>query len=182
MQIITFRGLLCALILPVTLSIGGYALGQDHKSFLEYSKNASANPSSVPLIAPDGTKYTLRLIPENDVGHHVVVLDVSLSRSNGKESKSNLLEPQGRWHGYQPYIFAASDFAQGGNGSQGQNSRTIDLPALGMQIEIAVTEVKVDPTPPSSSSKELPYQFTDLALEITTKSLPRQSSEKHPGK
>jgi hypothetical protein len=33
-----------------------------------------------------------------------------------------------------------------------------------MQIEIAVTGVKVDPTPPSSSSKELPYQFTDLAL------------------
>ncbi len=81
----------------------------------------------MPSSDPDGTKYTLRLIPENDVGHHVVVLDVSLSRSNGKESKSNLLEPQGRWHGYQPYIFAASDFAQGGNGSRGQNSRTFYL-------------------------------------------------------
>ncbi len=182
MQITILRGLLCALIFPLTLSVGGHALGQDHKSSLEYSKNSSAYPRSVPLIAPDGTKYTLRLIPGDDVGHHVVVLDVSLSRSNGKESKSNLLEPHGTWHGYQPYIFVASDFAQTGNSSQGQNTRTIDLPALGMQVEIAVTRVKVDPTPPSSSSKELPYQFTDLSLEITTKNLPRQSSEKHLGK
>jgi hypothetical protein len=167
-----------ASVLLLALASCRYASGQNHRSALKYSRDSSARDKPVILVAPSGANYKLRLIPENDVGHHVVVLSLALNKPDSQTPRLNLLEPPGRWHGYQPYIFAASDFVQSVNGPLDQHVRTIDLPKLDMQIEVTIVGVKVEPTPPSATSREIPYEFLDLSLEISTKRLSRQGSGK----
>lgn len=169
MQIMTSRSLFYTSFILLTLTTGRHASGQNYHSSLEYSKDSTLGYASVPLVGPNRARYTLRLIPENDTHHHVVVLTLALTRRDDQGLKSNLLEPPGRWHGYQPYIFAASDFAQSVNGPLGKHMRTIDLPKLDMQIEVTIVGVKIERTSLATSG-EIPYQFADLTLEITTKS------------
>jgi len=87
-----------------------------------------------------------------------------------KPDDSNLLDWTGKLHGYQPYVFAASDFAGGAQKSVYGESRKIDLPKLGMQVRVKVLDVHVEPTP-EDSAQALSYQFGDLSLEITTERL-----------
>jgi len=69
---------------------------------------AGANP---PLVASmrdpnSGRRYFATLTPEKDVNGRAVVVDLELRSYPGRIGP-NLLEPKGRWHGIQPFNFAA---------------------------------------------------------------------------
>jgi hypothetical protein len=143
---------------------------------LGYSMTSSSYPHSVFLKSPSGAKYQLSLIPQFDVENHVVVLELVLRQAEEKVGDSNLLDVTGRLHGYQPYFFAASDFAQGAQRSIYGRSRVIDLPRLGMKMTITVTNVNVKPIE-SRSSGPLHFQFDDCVLQISTQGrVPRPSA------
>ena len=163
--------LLLLIALGGTYAAGGESVGSS-EGVLVYSVKSSSHPSSFLLKAPSGVTYRLSLIPEFDVRKDVVVLELVLRKLGETGDGSNLLDVTGKLHGYQPYFFAASDFAGGAQKSIYGNLRVIDLPRLGMEMRIKVAGVNVVPTS-SSSSQGVGYKFDDLTLEIATQSLGR---------
>lgn len=145
---------------------------------LAYSATPSPHPSSFLLKLPRGVTYQLSLVPDLDVKKHVVVLDLVLQKPGQTEDEPNLLDSTGSLHGYQTYVFAASDFAGGAQKSVYGESRVIDVPKLGMQIHVKVAEVHVEPTSGGSGQGSGDYQFDVLTLTITTQSLAKQRSNK----
>jgi hypothetical protein len=167
------------LLLIVLLGIGianSQSVGSSQR-VLAYSAKPSPHPSSFLLKSPRGVTYRLSLVPEPDVKKHVVVLDLVLQKPGQTEDDPNLLDSTGNLHGYQPHIFAASDFAGGAQKSAYGESRVIDLPKLGMQMRVKVSDVHVEPTS-AGSSQGLGYQFDDLTLEMTTQSVAEGRSNK----
>ena len=122
------------------------------------------------LKSPSGAVYRIFLTPELDVGKHVAVLDLVLQRLGREKDETNLMDPTGKLHGYQPYIFAASDFSQGTQKSVFGELRTIPLDRLKMECIVKVKGVSVSPTSG--------YEFDNLALEITTKTSVKARSKK----
>jgi hypothetical protein len=136
---------------------------------LTYSAESSSHPSAIVLKAPSGKAYRLSLVPDHDIRNHVVVLELVLQKRAGRND-ANLLDWTGKLHGYQPYSFAASDFARGAQDSIYGEERVIELRKLGMRMRVKVVAVKVEPTT-KNPSESLPYQFDELTLHITTQSL-----------
>jgi hypothetical protein len=118
---------------------------------------------------PSGAKYRLSLIPQLDAGDHVVVLELELRGRETEPDNSNFLDT-GKLHGYQPYFFAASDFARGIQKSVYGQSRVIELHRLGMKMRITVGRVSVKPIE-HRSSDSLQYEFRDLVIQVTTESV-----------
>jgi hypothetical protein len=169
-------------LLPVVLMVACVVEGQSaslSKRVLAYSKKPSPHSSSFLLKSSRGITYRLSLIPDIDVGKHVVVLDLALQRPGEGADGTNLLDSTGKLHGYQPYVFAASDFAGGAQRSAYGDSREIVLQKLGVALHIKVADVHVETTP-TGSFQTLGYQFDDLILEITTQKLAEGSFSK-PG-
>jgi hypothetical protein len=137
---------------------------------LTYSSDSVEHGNSFSLTAPDGNKYRLFLLPELDTGQHVVVLDLVLRRDSDRSENSNLLAPTENWHGYQPFCFAASDFARGAEASSFGSVRTIDVPKIGMQLRIKAAVVDVEPNSKESSTG-LTFRFGNIALQIAYKRL-----------
>ena len=136
---------------------------------LAYSVTASSHPSSILLKSPSGKAYRLSLVPEPDIRNHVVVLELVLQKRAGRNDP-NLLDWTGKLHGYQPYFFAASDFARGPQHSAYGEVRVIELRKLGMRMRVKVVAVKVEPTE-ENTSESPPYQFDELTLQVTAQSL-----------
>lgn len=142
---------------------------------LAYSAKLSPHSKAILLRSPHGITYQLSLVPDSDGYGNVIVLDLFLQKPGVKPDHSNFLDWTGKLHGYQPYVFAASDFAGGAQKSMYGESRKIDLPKLGMQMRVKVLDVHVEPTPEASA--QVPnYQFDDLSLEITTQGFAEGSS------
>src|ERR1035441_3396478 len=131
---IKFKSFLETSLLLIALISGSYAAGSEKvgssQGVLVYSLKSSSHPSSLHLKSPRGATYRLSLIPDFDIGKHVVVLELVLQRRGRKRDDSNLLHPTGKLHGYQPYSFAASDFARGAQNSIYGDLRVIDLREL----------------------------------------------------
>jgi hypothetical protein len=87
-----------------------------------------------------GITYTLSLQPEHETQGNVIVLDLVLQ--DGPDRR-NLLEPTSRWHGWEPFIFAASDFKDGKTGE----TRSIHLRRLGTYLTIRPVDATVRPVP-----------------------------------
>jgi hypothetical protein len=104
------------------------------------------------------------------VGKRVVALHLILQRPDERDDDSNLLDSTGKLRGYQPYYFAASDFAGGVQKSAYGELRVIDLRKLGLQMRVKVADVHVEPTP-ADPSQRFGYQFDNLTLEVTTQGL-----------
>ncbi len=168
-------------LLLIIVASGSYAADTGEvgssQGVLVYSRKISSSPRSLLLKSPDGVAYRLSLMPELDVGGHVVVLDLVLQRINTRRSNWNLLYPTGNWHGYQPFFFGASDFARGVQNSIYGDLRVIDLHQLGMEMHVKVTGVNVEPTAANFSQAQ-GYQFDNLSLQITTRSLSGGTSKK----
>lgn len=172
-----FRNVCWTLLLLIVLT--GTYIAQNGRvgssqGVLAYAK-ASPHPSSILLKLPRGEKFRLSLVPEFDVGKHVVVLELVLQRPDKKGDDSNLLDSTGKLHGYQPYFFAASDFARGAQKSAYGELRVIDVHRLGMEMRITVAEVSVEQITPSPSQGP-GYEFENLTLEITTQSPGEETS------
>ena len=104
------------------------------------------------------------------MGKRVVALHLILQRPDERDDDSNLLDSTGKLRGYQPYYFAASDFAGGVQKSAYGELRVIDLRKLGLQMRVKVADVHVEPTP-ANPSQRFGYQFDNLTLEVTTQGL-----------
>lgn len=128
------------------------------------------------LKSPHGVAYRFFLSPEFDTGRHIVVLDLVLQKLGSKKNESNLLDSTGKLHGYQPYIFAASDFANGAEKSVFGGVRTIVLDRPKMKFVIKVKDATVSTT--SSSSQAPSFQFDALTLEIIADEATTQTSRK----
>ena len=162
---------LVLIVLTATCVAGSQGAGSS-QGVLSYP----AKPSFL-LKSPRGDTYRLSLVADFDVRRHVVTLDLVLQRPGKNVHDSNLLDSTGNLHGYQPYVFAASDFAGGAQKSAYGESRVIDLRKLGMEMHVRVAEVHVEPTS-EDSAQGLGYQFHDLTLEIAARSLSEGSSDK----
>lgn len=136
---------------------------------LTYSVKSFSHPSAIVLKAPSGKAYRLSLVPDRDIRNHVVVLELVLQKKAGRNDP-NLLDWTGKLHGYQPYSFAASDFARGPQNSTYGDERVIESRKLGMRIRVEVVAVNVEPIG-ENTSESLPYQFDELTLRVTTQSL-----------
>ena len=152
--------------------------GSTQGGVLAYSAKPSLHPGTFLLRSPRGVTYRLSLVPDFDVGKHVVVLDLVLRRPGVEGDDTNLLDSTGKLHGYQPYVFAASDFRGGAQKSAYGESRVIEVRELGMALRIKVAEVHVETTP-TGSSHVLGYRFDDLILDITTQGLAEGPSDKY---
>ncbi|MGO8720502.1 MAG: hypothetical protein ACLQMO_15010 [Acidobacteriaceae bacterium] len=130
------------------------------------------------LKSSRGEAYRLSLEAEKDIAGRVVVLELLLQKENNNEDDdSNLLDVTGRLHGYQPYFFAASDFVRGTQKSVYGETRTMDVPKLGMKVQVKVVRVAVEQAP-ADAAAPASYQFTDLTLQVITRSLPGRNSPK----
>ena len=145
---------------------------------LFYSMPASANPSMLSMSfptqreAPDTVTltdvanrgvYIVRLTGEKDVSGNDVVVDLSLSAASNA-SKTNLLEPKGHWHGYQPFFFAASDFAKGIDKSIFGRIRSIPIwgTKLSLSVDVQGLEVVALPAKP----KDYRFEFIRLGVGL----------------
>jgi hypothetical protein len=142
--------------------------------------NAAANPRIVPLQtsaaffsavpenrwsvlirATDGRiAYVLSLEPEFDIGNHLVTLELVLRRSGDKANATNLLAPNERWHGLQPWMFNANDLASGPQKSGFGNTRSLSLKRLGLMLKMDISDAAVSPI--SSGS----YQLDAIHLQV----------------
>ena len=162
-------------VVPLLAALAGIWLARGEepapsRQVLKYPAAPASHASSSLLKSSAGVTYRLSLVPDLDVGNHVVVLELFLQKSAGTNGDANLLYPSGRWHGYQPFFFAASDFAHGAKKSSYGDTRVMNLPKLGITIRAKVVDVNVKPTP-AGSPQELPCQFDSLTLEISTQRL-----------
>lgn len=138
------------------------------RGVLGYTAGASKYPRALLLKSPTEGNYRLSLIPEFDVRKHVVNLELFLERSDEKGNGQNLLDVTGRLHGYQPYYFAASDFARGAQKSTYGDVRVIDVPRLKLELRTKIIGVSVEPID-SDAPRPLSYQFDRLNLEIISR-------------
>ena len=169
---------LVSILLIAFLARSPFVRGQETSSSpteLAYSRQSATQGALTPLKAPGGKVYRLSLIPQMDINRHVVVLELSLKRPGTKKDDSNLLDAAGKLHGYQPYFFAASDFAQGAQKSTYGDTRVIELPHLGMKVRIRVASVNVGPVV-SNAPGAPTYQFDGLTLQIVSERLTGENS------
>lgn len=138
---------------------------------LTYSDTQISHATSILLKSPRGFTYRLSLIPDSDVGKHVVGLDLVLHKPSEQATDyGNLLDPTGMLHGYQPYTFGAFDYAKGAQKSTYGATRVMKLQKLGMEMRVTVTRVHVVPTA-GDFARDPEYKFHDLTLQITTRAL-----------
>jgi hypothetical protein len=131
------------------------------RTSLAFSAQSAENRLSVPINSTDGNPvYVLSLEPDFDVGHHIVVLELVLRGPHDKTDAPNRLDPTGRAHGYQAYIFGGRDFTQGAKKSLYGEKRTVFLKNLGLVVQITVSKATVSPVSADG------YQFDALTLQV----------------
>ena len=111
-----------------------------------------------PVRAGKETKtLAIELIPEFCVGHEIIGWDVdihTISLSAGTRSR-NLLEPEGNWHGLQPFMILAQDIDRS---TEFNSRRDFWVGAFHFVVEISGGRTKLstgDPTEPVIESLQL---------------------------
>jgi hypothetical protein len=132
---------------------------------LEYPPGRRSSLVSPAFRAPHGKAYRFRLNPDRDINGHLIVFELSMEAASPASSPSNLLDLTGKLRGFQKWDFAAGDLAHGPAKSIYGSSRTIDLPNLGLEVQVKVVRVAVEPIP-ATSSMPADYRFTHLTLKI----------------
>lgn len=155
------------LVVLVSASASGGAT-TDRATFtatLGYPPGSEASATSLEFRSPHGQAYRFRLVPDRDVNGNDVVVELIMQRARGSSQTSNLLDSTGRLHGMQKWLFAARDLAHGAQRSAYGSARMIELPKLGITVEVKVARAGVKPAP---ATRRMPagYRFTGLILEV----------------
>jgi hypothetical protein len=155
------------LSLAATTMAGAAATASDAKfsAVLAYPPD-SPTPATSGVFRSHGKAYRFRLYPERSaytdaLSNFTLAMEAADSPGRG----NNLFEPTGNWHGYQKFFFAASDFEHGAARSSYGNPRTIELPRLGVAVQITIVRVAVGP---ASATAAVP-EFKDLTLKIVAR-------------
>lgn len=130
-----------------------------------YSRQSPSAATPVFVTSASGVRYRLWLKPERDVNDKVIVLELVMQKATSRKSSPNLLNPHGR-HGYQPFDFAASDFANGAKLSSYGENRSMDLPNLHMKLQIRVNDAHSELVHPPTGAV-FKHEMDSLALAIT---------------
>lgn len=119
--------MLATVLAVVLVAAPTHAAGssESHAVTITFSSDHPA-AEQAKLRAPSGSDYVVQLRPDPDVSGEPVVLDFVLRSARGR---ANLLEPEGNWHGLQPFIFVASEFDQ--PPAAYGDTRMIEVPDLG---------------------------------------------------
>lgn len=160
--------IIAQLLLVVLVSASASAATIDRTPFttnLGYPPGSRVPAISVGFHSPRGHAYRFRLDPQRDVVGNVVVVELVMERASGSPHGPNLLDATRRLHGMQKWFFAASDLAHGAERSGYGNHRTIDLPKLGLQVQIKTVRVAIKPIP-ATARMPAGYRFTDLTVEV----------------
>lgn len=163
------RYVLCSFIVMVACAPTGDATIIDQNSslgVLSYSSESGQLPNSLVFTSPGGQAYRLSLLPEKDTAGRVVVLELVLQKRSSTDHEANLLDTTGRLHGYQPYFFAASDFAHGAYRSAYDDKRDMNIRSIGMDIQVKVISVAVEPVRENVTTSTQ-YRFTGLSLQVS---------------
>ncbi|HTY65744.1 MAG TPA: hypothetical protein VMH36_03775 [Alphaproteobacteria bacterium] len=98
------------------------------RAHLQFSAAPVAKAPRVIFSLPErDERYSLWLEPEFDVTRHLSSLELVLQKAGSDTAATNMLDPPGHWHGYQKYMFAASDFARGPEQSAYGRTRTMSV-------------------------------------------------------
>jgi hypothetical protein len=131
-----------------------------------FSTQSAKTKWSVPIKSTDGrTVYVLSFDSFLWVSGQVEGVDLILKRPHDRADAPNLLEPPGRWHGLQDYMFAADDLAKGAQNSAFGEQRTITDKRRGLVVRILVSNAKVSPIPSGD------FQLDSLNLKIEVDNL-----------
>jgi hypothetical protein len=116
-------------------------------SVLAGPASSAAPPRSVDVRYPDATtlalnqNYLVRIEPDAGV-RGVPNLTLVLWRKDHRAK--NLLEPRGNWHGAEPFMFLAHDFA-GQNRQRSRSERLLPIAGTGEFLAVAIREAKLGP-------------------------------------
>lgn len=126
----------------------------------------SPTPATSGVFRSHGKAYRFRLYPERSaytdaLSNFTLAMEAADSPGRGH----NFFEPIGNWHGYQKFFFAATDFEHGAAKSGYGNPRTIELPRLGVTVQVTIVRVAVGPASATAAVSE----FKDLTLKIVAR-------------
>ena len=136
---------------------------------LEYSPTQTAWPTLLIKAANGSAAYVLTMEPSSDIKNNLVGIDVVMRRPGARSDTRNLLEPPYRWHGYQEYMFAGSEFKNGANGSIFGTTRGILVQNRKLHLKFTIIDVETKPTDVPTSPND--YAFNKLVLDIEVSNL-----------
>jgi hypothetical protein len=169
-----FMRFFCASFLLIAIIPPGYAARADKvvrsQGMLAYSLESSSHSNSLLLKSPGETIHRLSLIPEFDVGKHVVMLKLVLQGRARKKDDSNLLDSTVSCTDINRIFLQPPILHEGAQKSTYGDARVIDLHQLRMEVRVKVAGVNVELIP-ANPSQAPAYQFNDLTLEIKTQDL-----------
>jgi len=158
-------GLVVAAIFPLAEAMADGPITPLQTRLL-FSSQPSQSNFRVPLNFSNGElAYWLSLEPDF-IGKHVAGLTLVLRRPRDG-IHANRLDPTGRWHGKQKWIFAAADFAQGIEKSLDGPQRTVAVEWLGLVVDINVLSAIASP----SDSFGGEYKWDALELQVSVKNV-----------
>ena len=150
-------------------TIGGAAAKDSAAAFsttLAYPPD-SPTPATSGVFRSRGKGYRFRLYPERSAYTDALSnFTLAMEPANSPRRGHNFFEPTGNWHGYQKFFFAVTDFEQGAARSAYGNPRTIELPRLGVAVQVTVVRVVVGPAGTTAAVSE----FKNLTLKIVARS------------
>ena len=112
---------------------------------LTYDATSLSNPRVLLTDPVDHTVYAAELVPEKDNIGRVLTIDIVLSESNKRVDGANLVEPDGNWHGEQPFMFDAWDLARGPARSEYGQHRSLDILGHKTVLSVDIRDVRLAP-------------------------------------
>jgi len=134
---------------------------------LRYPSNSHGEQGSIPVRKTSGQiAYALSLEPQTDAARHVIGLELVLHNAHAeKDGGDNLLYRSPLWHGYQSFIFAASDFVHGPEKSTYGRVRQFHLDRLRIDVRLEVSAATVAPVISAPSGPKC-FEFGTFDLKV----------------
>lgn len=134
---------------------------------MAYNQSSTNQRLSQSIPSPRGL-CTISLRKGPDQSGHLVQLQLGL-RCHKVANGDDLLEKETPQPGYQPFMFAAADMANGASRSAFGSIRMIRVPEAMLSINIRIESVRVSRI--KSVSGHYDYKFDSLRLLLSTSSL-----------
>jgi len=136
---------------------------------LEYSATKPGWPEMIVKARNGSPAYVIKFVPDGPQADHVNHIDLFMQRPRANADASNLLEPEGNWHGLQAYDFVASDFVQGAEHSGFGPTRHIQIKRRKLDVTFSIIKAAVHHVDRPAPAD---YAFDDLTLEVVITNIP----------
>ena len=136
-------------------------------SYISFPAHGEGERGSLIFLSPsDKKEYKLTLDPDFDVSGSIITLTLLLQEDASPEDSPNLLETTPGEHGYQKYIFVASDFRNWPERTQSPygSTRTIFAKKIKSSITASVRDAKIE----CNGEKTCTFLSISLQISIST--------------